>query len=609
MKEIDGHSKPLKDLLFNTKYTVNYYQREYMWGRKQVEELIDDLTTEFLEYYNPDLPRTSIRDYGAYFMGSIVITDKNSAIIDGQQRLTSPTLLLMYLNSQLKAQGTIDSTIDGMIFSEQYGERSFNIHVDDREQCLNAIYNNEEFDPSNANESSRHIWARYNDIVSLFPDEIDDRAMPYFTDWLKEKVYFILITASSEQDAQKVFVSMNDRGLNLTSTEMLKGYLLSEINDDARREELNNTWKKFIDRLKTYNENEKGEDESFIKDWLRAQYAETIRETKAGSVNLDYDLIGTEFHKWVRENALRLGLRSSDDYEQFIKKMDYFCDKYLLIRNYCDEYNDDQRYVYYNARLDFTLQSQLLLAPICFDNDADTINAKIRLVSKFIDMYIYSRVINYKRVNYSGIKNYIFNVTKKIRNLDVASLSQVLIELYNNLEWKMSALSEWGVNGFTKPYIHHFLARITSYLERETDKIDNYVNYVNWRQKNPFEVEHITCDHYEWFMDEYDSKEQFDRFRNNIGDLLLLPKSLNASLNEKKYDYKVEKYRSADGNIYSESLHPDCYRNNVRFVKFINESGLGFKSYERFGKNEINEREQLVEKIASKIWNVDNLSI
>ena len=110
-------------------------------------------------------------------------------------------------------------------------------------------------------------------------------------------------------------------------------------------------------------------------------------------------------------------------------------------------------------------------------------------------------------------------------------------------------------------------------------------------------------------MDEYDSKEQFDRFRNNIGDLLLLPKSLNASLNEKKYDYKVEKYRSADGNIYSESLHPDCYRNNVRFVKFINESGLDFKSYEHFGKNEINEREQLVEKLASKIWNVDNLSI
>ena len=160
-----------------------------------------------------------------------------------------------------------------------------------------------------------------------------------------------------------------------------------------------------------------------------------------------------------------------------------------------------------------------------------------------------------------------------------------------------------------RSYIHHFLARITSYLERETDKIDNYVNYVNWRQKNPFEVEHITCDHYEWFMDEYDSKEQFDRFRNNIGDLLLLPKSLNASLNEKKYDYKVEKYRSADGNIYSESLHPDCYRNNVRFVKFINESGLDFKSYEHFGKNEINEREQLVEKLASKIWNVDNLSI
>lgn len=53
MKKIEGSPKNLKQLLQNTKYSIHYYQREYMWQRKHIEELIDDLTSEFLEYYHP----------------------------------------------------------------------------------------------------------------------------------------------------------------------------------------------------------------------------------------------------------------------------------------------------------------------------------------------------------------------------------------------------------------------------------------------------------------------------------------------------------------------------------------------------------------------------
>lgn len=607
MREIDGHPKNLRDLLFNTKYTVNYYQREYMWRRKQIEELVDDLTSEFLNYYDPNKPRTSIAsEYSAYFMGSIVITDTNNAIIDGQQRLTSLTLLLIYVNRRLRKQGKADSAIDGMIYSEQYGIKSFNINVEDRTACLESIYNRGEFDPEGANESSRHIWERYNDIIDVFPEEIDDKALQYFADWLMEKVYFIRIVAGSEQDAQRVFVSMNDRGLNLTPTEMLKGYLLSEINDDAKREQANTVWKNCVDKLKTLDSN-KSEDESFIKDWLRAQYAETIRETKAGSVNLDFDLIGTEFHKWVRENSSRLGLRTSEDFEEFIEKFEYFCNLYLKIKGICDKYNERYRYIYYNHRLDFTLQTQLLLAPVCYGDTSDIVDHKLEIVAKFIDMYIYARTINYKSVNYSTIKNYIFNITKKIRRLDCESLSAALTESFNDLEWRLDTVAKWELNSFTKKYIHHFIARLTSYLERNTDKPDNYVNYVDWRAKNPFEVEHITPDKYEWFTDEYPSENDFSQYRNNVGDLLLLPKSLNASLQEQKYEYKVDKYCSADGNIYSESLNEKAYQNNPRFVKFANDNNLDFKSYQHFGKNEILERSKLVKEIAAVIWNTDNL--
>ena len=86
MKKIEGSPKSLKQLLQNTKYSIHYYQREYMWQRKHIEELIDDLTSEFLDYYVPGDNRQKVQDYGAYFMGSIVLAGRENAIIDGQQR-------------------------------------------------------------------------------------------------------------------------------------------------------------------------------------------------------------------------------------------------------------------------------------------------------------------------------------------------------------------------------------------------------------------------------------------------------------------------------------------------------------------------------------------
>ena len=46
------NTKELKNLLSKTRFTVNYYQREYRWGRKQIEQLIEDLATTFDSYYN-----------------------------------------------------------------------------------------------------------------------------------------------------------------------------------------------------------------------------------------------------------------------------------------------------------------------------------------------------------------------------------------------------------------------------------------------------------------------------------------------------------------------------------------------------------------------------
>lgn len=604
MKKIEGSPKSLKQLLQNTKYSIHYYQREYMWQRKHIEELIDDLTSEFLDYYVPGDDRKDVQDYGAYFMGSIVLAGRENAIIDGQQRFSSLTLLLMYLNNRLRSLGQNYSMIEQMIFSEAYGTKSFNINVEDRADCMNAIFNDQPFDTTDVGESVKNLYGRYNDIIDVFPnDDITDDMLLHFCDWLAEKVFFIEIVATTEQDAHKVFVTMNDRGLSLTSTEMLKGYLLSEIKDDSKREKLNNIWKDKVLSLK--KDDDKG-DETFIKAWLRAQYAETIRETKAGAVNQDFDIIGGSFHKWVRDERDKLGLSTTDDFELFIMKFSKFADVYRKIREAENTFAEETKYIYYNAQVNFTLQPQLLLAPICYEDTWPVIIEKMNLVARFIDLLITARVTNYRSVDYSTIKNYVFNVTKNIRRCSIDELKARLKAQSDNLAYDPAAtLPDLRLNSFTKKYIKNMLARITGYIEEQTGVASNYCNYMNTQTKNPFEIEHIITDHYEWFTSEYSDQEEFRRWRNSFGALLLLHKSINASLNDSKYDYKLSKYCSNEGNIYTESLGDQAYQNNPKFKKFIADNGLGFKPYAQFGKAEITERIQLLVQLVNLVWNAE----
>lgn len=607
MKKIEGAPKNLKQLLQNTKYSIHYYQREYMWQRKHIEELVDDLTSEFLDNYKVGDLRPAVADYGAYFMGAIVLAGRENAIIDGQQRFSSLTLLLMYLNNRLKRINQSYNMIETMIFSESFGTKSFNINVEDRQECMDAIFCEKDFDAVNYGESVQNLYSRYNDIVEVFPETITDDMLLHFCDWLAEKVYFIEIVAITEQDAHKIFVTMNDRGLSLTSSEMLKGYILSEIKDDKTREKMNELWKERVFALK--KNDDKG-DEVFIKSWLRAHYAETIRETKAGAINKDFDIIGGSFHKWVRDERNKLGLDTTVDFEMFIRKFAKFSEVYLKIREAETTYTEATKYVYYNAQVNFTLQPQLLLASVCHEDTWPIIIEKINLTARFIDILIVSRVINYRSLDYSTIKNYIFNVTKDIRLCNISVLKQKLLHQYINLNFKPeNTLPFLRLNSFTKKFIKNILARVTSFIEENMGVASNYCNYINVQTRNPFEVEHIIADHYEWFTDEYVDQEDFRRWRNSIGALLLLHKSINASLNDADYSYKLNKYCSNEGNIYSESLGKVAYQNNPRFKKFIAENELPFKAYESFGKKEITERIDLLIQLVRMVWNEEMFKV
>lgn len=603
MKEIKGSPKSLKQLLQNTKYTIHYYQREYMWQRKQVEELIDDLTSEFLESYKPGDERPDVQNYEAYFMGSIVLAGRVNAIIDGQQRFSTLTLLLIYLNNRLKKIGVENRKLREMIYSESYGDEGFNIKVEDRIECMDALYNEKPFNTENSIESVKNLYERYNDISEIFPeDRITEDMLLIFCDWVVEKVMFIEIETENDQDAHKIFVTMNDRGLNLTPTEMLKGYLLSEVVDDEIRENLNEMWKDKILKLK---KEDKNGDEIFIRDWLRAQYAETMRPKKKGAENKDFEIIAGPFHKWVRDERNNIGLNNSKDFELFLKKFDFYSDVYLKIKKYEQRFYKKAEYVYYNAKIEISFQTQLLLAPICYEDDEDTITEKINLVARFYELYVFSRYSNHQRVGYDNLRDYAFKITKDIRRCSIPELKEKLNKHYLNLDYNSSeVIPRLHLNSSTKKYIKHMLARITGFIEEEIGVGSKYVDYMKKDDKNPFEIEHIITDHYEWFINEYNDQDDFNYWRNRIGALLLLRKSTNASLSDARYPKKLKKYCSNDGNIFSASLGDLAYQNTPRFVKFMNKHQLKFKTYEEsFGKDEIEERIELIIQLVNLVWN------
>ena len=220
------------------------------------------------------------------------------SIIDGQQRITSITLFLIYLNNLQKDLATKVS-ISNLIFSEQYGEKSFNMTDEDRQNVLKGLYDNGEFDSTNSeDETEININERYQDIDSVFPEAIDEKALPYFIDWFIGNVVIVKITAYSDENAYTIFETMNDRGMNLTSTEMLKGYVLSRISNKEERSEINELWKEIMVQLHSYESNA---DLTFFQAWFRGKYAKSMRATKANAENEDYELVGTQFHSWFKD--------------------------------------------------------------------------------------------------------------------------------------------------------------------------------------------------------------------------------------------------------------------------------------------------------------------
>lgn len=607
-KSIDGRARTVRELLDKAKYAIDFYQREFAWQERQVRELIDDLTGKFLNDYDDGHARHEVERYGHYFLGSVVLSHKRGAlyVVDGQQRLTTLTLLLIYLHN---LQQDRDERVDvrNLIYSEKYGRKSFNLNVPDREEVMQTLLNGRKPEVDDASESVRNIAARYANIVDHFPEEIAADCLPFFIDWLTENVHLVAIEAYSDEDAYTIFETMNDRGLSLSLPEMLKGYVLANISHEQDQRIVNAAWKAQMQVLREIGEEE---DVDFFKDWLRAQHAQTIRPGKKGAENKDFERIGSEFHRWVRDQKDALGLVDADSFKRFVNRdLDFYAREYLKIRRASETLVPGWASIRYNADRGFTLQTQAMLAALTPDDSSDDVRRKITLVADFLDIWLARRVWCFRTIAYSSVRYTLFQLTKDFRNRDLASLANYLREQLDDQPERFAREPRFRLHMQNYRQVRHILARVTHWLDQQCGIASHFEDLISQGQARPFEIEHIWADKYERFTKWFQHPADFETERNRIGGLVLLQRGINQSLGDASYEAKRDAYAAHGANLLARSLHPLAYQNNPVFAALIERTGLAFEPFETFGPEEQLARQELYIRLAEWVWNPSRLDL
>lgn len=610
--KIEANNRSILEVLDNKKYTVDYYQREYSWEQTHIEQLVTDLCNAFLDNYAPEHQRQDVADYNSYYLGPFVLSEKSGkrSIIDGQQRLTSLTLFLIYLNNKQKELG-LNEAISGMIFSEQFGQKSFNIDVPERTACLDALFNQGEYTPPEDTDASTiNMVARYQNICDAFPvDRIDENVLPLFIDWLKWLVVLVEIVAYSDENAYTIFETMNDRGLNLTPTEMLKGFLLSKYRDDNKRKQSNDFWKQTIIDLKVFD---KEEDQRFIQAWLRAKYAESIRQSKAGSLNEDFEKIGTRFHNWVRDNLSRMNLAKTgeNEFDAFINtEFRYYVNAYKRLRNAEETFTPelDSIHYIYQWGIASSLSYPLMLAPLKTTDSVDLANQKMNLVAKYIDIFCVRRSVNFRNFSASSIRYTMYNLVKEIRNKDYSELVEIFDKKLSEMDEQWSGFEWFRLHGQNGRFVKYLLSRLSGYIDGLAGENTDFATYYHATNGKPYEIEHLWANNFDNHRDEFEQLNDFNDARNSIGALVLLPRGTNQSYSDKPYTEKVEHYIKE--NLLVKSLHPLAYENNPNFNKLISHNGLAFRAHAEMKIADVQTRRDLYRQIAEQIWCLEDNSL
>lgn len=302
-----GDSKPLLKFMkgSNRMFVIPVYQRNYDWKKENCQQLINDLI-DVVDNKRP-----------SHFFGSLVsYTDGNQCIIiDGQQRLTTVSLLLLALSNLIEdkiisyKQEQLSQRLkeDYLIDRWQPEERKIKLKpVKNDMKAFNALFSkdSDKIPESNITQNYLFLYERIRDSGLLAEDLFD----------AVSKLTIIDITLERGDDPQLIFESLNSTGLDLSEADKIRNYILMGLEHDFQKKMYEQYWNKIEERTDY-------EVSDFIRQYLTLKLGRwpninnVYREYKQYVMysNLDTEslladlLLYADFHKQIRYASTGIG--------------------------------------------------------------------------------------------------------------------------------------------------------------------------------------------------------------------------------------------------------------------------------------------------------------
>ena len=294
---MEATKKPILDFIGSTEsvFIIPVYQRDYSWKKSNCEKLWQDLL---------DLPKNKRE---SHFFGSIVEINSGrdkkgyakNLIIDGQQRLTTTSLILLAIRNYLENSSNkneLNSKRIGKYLTNEDCEEDVKIRLKPNKQDkkhFEELFENRKIDKANIDSNIVSNYYFFYDKIRQNEIDIDELFLS-----LKKLEIFLVTLEKPKDDPQLIFESLNSTGVDLTASDLIRNYVLMDLEPEEQEKQYEKYWLK-IEKLTNFDISE------FIRHYLQFYFATNIKKS----------LVYQEFQKF-REKA---HLNKSEILEELLK--------------------------------------------------------------------------------------------------------------------------------------------------------------------------------------------------------------------------------------------------------------------------------------------------
>ncbi|MCC5937400.1 MAG: DUF262 domain-containing protein [Lunatimonas sp.] len=503
-------------------YSVPRFQRDYSWS----DEEWDDLWRDIEHVLSPE-------GESAHYMGYLVLQSrdsKNFDIIDGQQRLTTLSIIVLAVLSNLqkliengqdpennkRRQEQLRNSLIGYLDPVTLIAKSkLNLNRNNDNLYQNYLVPLQQAPRRNLKATEHQMrkafeWWQTQIGRSFRTGE----ELAGFIDKLTDKLFFTVITVSDELNAYKVFETLNARGVKLSSTDLLKNYLFSVVHaqnqDEHELANLENQWEQLVGKLGS---------ESF-PDFLRTHWNSRNRFLRH-----------SELFKRIRDQ-----IRDRGQVFELIRKMQTDVDTYVALSKPEDElWTTDQRSFIGELRM-FNVRQvyPLLLAGFRKFNPQEFTNL-LKAVS--IISFRYNVISN----NPTNEQERIYNqIAEKIesQNLSVRDSLEELRPLYvldRDFKHAFSNKMLKTTQSRNKRIARYILVKLEQHLSGNELDIDS----------DRFNLEHIMPENLSDYWSQISDLDH-EMFVYRLGNLCLLPTGQNREIGNQGFDQKRIIYQNSE---------------------------------------------------------------